>query len=98
MIKLRVKELLHEKDLSQKDLAKHLDMTETGISKAIGSNGNLSLKKLEGIAKFLNVDFLELFTPANSDTKGYIEHKGKVYKIESLNDLEELIKTAKQSQ
>lgn len=61
MIKLRVKELLKEKGISQKELAERLNMTETGLSISINENGNPPLKRLEEIANALNVDFLELF-------------------------------------
>lgn len=61
MIKLRVKELLKEKGISQKELAEKLNMTETGLSISINENGNPPLKRLEDIANALNVDFLELF-------------------------------------
>lgn len=95
MIKLRVKELLKEKGLSQKDLAEGLNMTETGISISINENGNPPLKRLEEIANFLNVDIIELFKPIDSKTKGFIEHEGVIYKINSVPDIENLLKSIK---
>ncbi|QDZ63238.1 XRE family transcriptional regulator [Elizabethkingia bruuniana] len=78
MIKLRVKELLKEKGISQKELAEKLNMTETGLSISINENGNPPLKRLEEIANALNVDFLELFIKnQNEDIPIYKKEDGK---------------------
>lgn len=58
---LRIKEILKEKNITSKYLAEKLGMTEVGLSKAIGENGNPSLKRLREIANVLNVPLSRLF-------------------------------------
>lgn len=60
---MRVKELLKERGMTAKELAARLGMTETGLSIAIGDNGNPPLKRLQEIANILSVEVSELFTP-----------------------------------
>ena len=67
MIKLRVKEILKEKGITQKDFAFQLDMTEVGLSKSINENGNPDLKRLNNIASALNVPITELFEQPATD-------------------------------
>ena len=43
-------------------------MTETGLSIAIGDNGNPSLKRLQEIADILGVSVPELFAPQPTNT------------------------------
>ena len=52
---MRVKELLKERGMTAKELAARLGMTETGLSIAIGDNGNPPLKRLQEIADILGV-------------------------------------------
>ncbi|AQX00445.1 helix-turn-helix transcriptional regulator [Elizabethkingia sp. HX WHF] len=56
---LRIKEICKEKGMMLKDVADKINITEVGLSKSL--NGNPTLKRLEEVAKALNVDFLELF-------------------------------------
>lgn len=65
---MRVKELLKERGMTAKELAGRLGMTETGLSIAIGGNGNPPLKRLQEIADILKVDISELFAPQPTDT------------------------------
>ena len=67
MTKLRVKELLKENGLTQKDLAAKLGMSEIGLSKCINENGNPDIKRLEEFADFLNVPIIELFEPPKTN-------------------------------
>lgn len=60
---MRVKELLKERGMTAKELAARLGMTETGLSIAIGDNGNPPLKRLREIADILGVEVPELFAP-----------------------------------
>jgi len=61
MIKLRVKDILKEKGITQKELAFQLGMTEVGLSKSINENGNPDFKRLNEISETLNVPVTELF-------------------------------------
>ena len=58
---MRIKELLREKGITAKELASIIGMTETGLSIAMGENGNPPLKRLEQIAAVLGVPVTELF-------------------------------------
>lgn len=59
MNQLRVKELLREKNLTQKWLAEKMNVAEISLSRSI--NGNPSLDTLEKIAAALDVPISELF-------------------------------------
>lgn len=65
---MRVKELLKERGMTAKELAARLGMTETGLSIAIGDNGNPPLKRLREIADILGVEVPELFAPQPTNT------------------------------
>ncbi|WP_298981565.1 helix-turn-helix transcriptional regulator [uncultured Parabacteroides sp.] len=93
MYKLRVKEILKTQGRTGRDLATELGMTEVGLYKAIGENGNPSLKRLQDIADSLNVEVWELFTerPEESEISGFIKAKGVIYEIKSLQDIENLL-------
>lgn len=56
---IRIKELLKEKGISQKDLADRLGITVVGISKIL--NGNPKIDTLEKIASTLEIELWELF-------------------------------------
>ena len=67
MVKLRVKEILRERGMSQKELSFKLGMTEVGLSKSINENGNPDFKRLNEIADVLNVPFADLFDQPSTD-------------------------------
>lgn len=50
----RIKEILKEKGITQKELAEKIGMSEVGLSKAV--NGNTTMSTIEKIANALNVD------------------------------------------
>ena len=78
---MRVKELLKERGMTAKELAARLGMTETGLSIAIGDNGNPPLKRLQEIADILGVSVPELFAPQPTNTIT-CPHCGKLIKVE----------------
>lgn len=61
---LRIKEILRERNLSQKDLAKMLNVTDMAISKVI--NGTPNVATLERVADALGVEVVELFAPSRN--------------------------------
>lgn len=100
MIKLRVKEILREKNIRSKALAEALGITEVGLSKAISENGNPPLKRLQEIADFLNVEMWELFTEIRdkSDFIALIKNGGDFYKATTLKELEEIVAQLKKKE
>ncbi|TWP29350.1 XRE family transcriptional regulator [Apibacter muscae] len=90
----RIKEICRNKGLMLKDLAEKIGITEVGLSKSL--NGNPTISRLQDISKALDVDFIELFVPIDNVTKGYIEHKGKIYKINSISDIERMLEEIKE--
>lgn len=58
---LRVKEILREKGMMQKDLAAKMGVADISLSRSI--NGNPSMDTLIKIAEALEVEMGELFTP-----------------------------------
>lgn len=64
----RIKQLCKERGLMMKDLAAKLEITPTGLSKAIGQPYP-QLQTLERIAGALGVSVSELFAPAPSQIK-----------------------------
>jgi putative transcriptional regulator len=56
----RIKEVLKEKGLYNRDLAKHLDKSETAISLWVNNRRQPSLEDLLHVAEFLNIDIREL--------------------------------------
>lgn len=56
----RIKEVLKEKGIYNRDLAKYLDKSETAISLWVNNKRQPSLEDLLQVAKFLNIDIREL--------------------------------------
>ncbi|MGZ4056520.1 MAG: helix-turn-helix transcriptional regulator [Bacteroidia bacterium] len=59
----RIKSILVEKDISQKDLAKKVKRTPTTITRICSNDSQPTLKLLRAIAIALNVDIRELLVP-----------------------------------
>ncbi|MEO9805365.1 MAG: helix-turn-helix transcriptional regulator [Reichenbachiella sp.] len=57
----RIKSVLADKNVSSKDLAKHLKKTESTVSRWCTNDVQPSVEVFYLIAKFLNVDIRELF-------------------------------------
>jgi len=64
-MRLRVKEILKERGLSQKDLARKMGVADISLSRSI--NGNPSMDTLIKIAEALEVEMGELFSPQRKD-------------------------------
>lgn len=92
MIEKAVKALLDEKGWTQGDLAKRMNVKPETVSRQL--RGNPTLETVKKIAKELNVHVLQLFTYEDDPNSvyGYIEYLGRVYKVASKKDLEDIIK------
>ena len=87
---LRVKEICKEKGLQLKDVAEKMGIARESLTRAI--NGNPQLTTLMAIADALNVDIHELLPkPAFQKVFGFLEVDGKVFKIQGINDLKEIL-------
>lgn len=59
----RIKAVLAEKDMQQKDLAKKVGLTPNTIARICNNNSQPTLKGLYKISKALDVDIRELLVP-----------------------------------
>ena len=88
----RVKELCKEKGLLFKELARRLDITDIGLRQSL--QGNPTIGTLEKIAAALDVDVIELFAKKSGFT-AFIDYRGTLYRCDSIDELEGLIKRLK---
>lgn len=86
-MKLRIKEILKEKGISQSELADRLGISHVGLSKSL--NGNPSIDRLKDIANVLNVDFTELFLPTEikKDPIAVVMLDGKIKTFYNIAEL-----------
>lgn len=59
----RIKSVLADKNVSSKDLAKHLKKTESTVSRWCTNDVQPSVEIFAQIAEYLEVDIRELFVP-----------------------------------
>lgn len=92
---LRIKEVIKEKGMTVQTLADKMWINRVGLSNHI--NGNPSVAVLEKIAAALEVSIQELFEKEkNKNVNGYIEIGNEIFKITSLQDMENLLTRYKQ--
>lgn len=87
---LRIKEIMQEKGITQKKLAEDIGVAEISLSRSL--RGNPTLDTLERIATALNVPITELFSTDKQELCGHVEYKGIIYRINSFDDLEKVLK------
>lgn len=87
-MELRIKELLQEQGLRMADLADRLGMNQSNLVRSLSTNPKLST--LQDVAKALNVQVHELFTPnLPSRPKGIVVVGGKAYDlVESVQTIQ----------
>ena len=90
-MELRIVELAHSKGLTITDIANQLGISRVNLSNSL--NGNPTLSRLTAVAKVLNVEISELFKPAPSTelVTGYLEYKGCIIKINSIDAIKKFI-------
>lgn len=88
-MKLRVKKILKQQKISQRELAKRMDMMPEALSRLL-KKGNPTMSTLENIAIALDVSIEELFEDERIEKKisGYLEVGGVIHKINSKKDLD----------
>lgn len=68
-MELRIKEVLEEKNLTQKDLCELMDKSKQYINHVVNGRGSISVPVLEEIAKALKVPVASLFADYVSEKK-----------------------------
>jgi transcriptional regulator with XRE-family HTH domain len=66
-----------------------LGIARVNLTKTI--NGNPTVETLEKIAAALNVSIIELFEANTGDLTALIDFSGKLYRVNSIYELESLI-------
>lgn len=91
---LKIKELIKLKGITGKELANKVEVTPASISNIINGNSFPKPELLVSIAAVLDVDVKELFisTKTSTSLNGFIDYKGVIYRIQSLDDLKHLVK------
>lgn len=90
-MELRIVELAHSKGLTIADIAQQLGISRVNLSNSL--NGNPTLSRLTAVAKVLNVEISELFKPVPPKelVTGYLEYKGRIVKINSIDAIKKFI-------
>lgn len=91
---LRLKELLSDSGISGKILADKTGVSQNTISNIVSGRNFPKPELLLKIAEILNVDVRDLFNSTKGDYpfNGFVEHKGQIHKIQSIGDIERLLK------
>lgn len=96
IFKLRIKDILLEKNMTSKELAERMGKAPQYVSNIINGGKGASISTLIEVAKTLNVEFRELFASTNtmpdSEVNGYVKVKRTLYEVHSFDDLEKLLK------
>lgn len=73
-------------------------LSRNSISNILNGNNNPKIETLQVIAEALNVDISDLFNyheAGNSGLTGFVEYKGTIHRIQSVQDLERLLEEVK---
>lgn len=82
---LRIKEIAKAKGITMGEIAEKMGINPVNLSSSL--NGNPTLNRLQEVADILGVDVSDLFTKEKqTDVHGFLEHNGKVYKINGIED------------
>jgi transcriptional regulator with XRE-family HTH domain len=92
IMKKQVKQLCKDQGLTLEELANRVGIKRETITRALDEKkGNPTLRTIQGIAKALNVSLCKLLEGSETGLNGYVEYNGKIYKIQSVDDLEKLL-------
>jgi transcriptional regulator with XRE-family HTH domain len=87
---LRIKELAKKKGMGIGILAENIGIAQPSMSNIVNEKVMPSVETLQKIADVLNVHISELFSKED-DISGFIKTKGKVYEINSIEDIKRLL-------
>lgn len=94
-MELRIKEIIKEQGTTIQNIADAIGVNRVTLSNSI--NGNPTVETLDKIATALGVPITELFAipKKNDGTLGIIKHNEHTYEINSIEDIENLLKKIK---
>ncbi len=88
---LKLKELLKEKNITGKQLAEKLNVTENSISLIVNNKRQPRFEMLQSIAEILQVDIKDLFNSTKDSEKIYLIYKDKLHTLDTFGDLVALV-------
>lgn len=88
--KLRIKEILNERGISVTLFAEMMAIERPNVYNIFTKP---TWQRLEQTATILNVSITDLFEKDDSEINGYVEYKGKIYRIKDLRSFSNLTKT-----
>lgn len=98
MERFKIKEILKERGMTMLQLAEELGIHRTNLSTSL--SGNPTLSRLEEIAKILDVKVTELFKEDEAVQEkilnGFVEFDGEIFRINSIEDLVDLLNKVKE--
>lgn len=88
----RIRDILREKNVTGKKLASAVGVTPASISNILNGTHFPKAELLVAIAKELDVEVPDLFhrKKGNEQPYGYIEYKGEIHKVASIDDYKRL--------
>lgn len=90
-INLRIKDVMEEKQISQKRLCAITGIPEESLCRQL-KRGKMNLDRLAVIAQALNVDIRDLIsTPIKKEVKGYVEYGNDIYSFQTFRRLKEIV-------
>lgn len=96
-MKLRIKEICKEKNLSILAVAEKVGITRESLSRII-SGTNTSIDTLEKISTALGVDITELFEHSSSDFTAFINDTGTLHYFANFESLKSYIQQREDNQ
>lgn len=88
-MKERIKDILKEKGLTQKDLALKLNVKQETVSRQI--SGNPTLKTIREIANALDVDIKDLFYSTKDEEIIHLIIKNDLHTFDNVDELKEYV-------
>lgn len=88
-----IKTVIRSHGLTLEKVAQTMGVTKGTLSTTI--NGNPTIKKLEEISSAIGCSVSDFFVDEAVSLNGFVEYKGKVYKIKTIANIEELLQAVK---